>query len=147
MHVVTQITALRVWPVVSDELHVVSLVTLLDAVHTDGVAVCCVTGVTPAGGEMDTAFVNDHKTGKRLTGSHLDCEHEHQLPVKIVHWVAGVTWNLVQALTSAHSLFNGILIVHYFIIWKRRKQRETLVRCGGWTGALRLVRPVEYLSL
>lgn len=30
-----------------DELHVVSLVTLLDAVHTDGVAVCRITGVTP----------------------------------------------------------------------------------------------------
>ncbi len=36
-------------PIVSDELHIVSLVTLLDAVHTDGVAVCCVTGVTPVG--------------------------------------------------------------------------------------------------
>jgi len=34
-------------PIVSDELHIVSLVTLLDAVHTDGIAVCCVTGVTP----------------------------------------------------------------------------------------------------
>lgn len=36
----------------SDELHVMSLVTLFDAVHTDGVAVCCVTGVTPAGTQM-----------------------------------------------------------------------------------------------
>lgn len=34
-------------PIVSDELHVVSLMTLLNAVHTDGIAVCCVTGVTP----------------------------------------------------------------------------------------------------
>lgn len=32
-----------------DELHVVSLMTLLDAVHTDGVAVCGITGVTPVG--------------------------------------------------------------------------------------------------
>ena len=30
-----------------NELNVVPLVALLDAVHTDGVAVCCVTGVTP----------------------------------------------------------------------------------------------------
>ena len=30
-----------------DELHVVPLVALLNAVHTDGVAVCCVAGVTP----------------------------------------------------------------------------------------------------
>lgn len=36
-------------PVMPDELHVVSLMTLLDAVHTDGVAVCRVTGVTPVG--------------------------------------------------------------------------------------------------
>ena len=34
-------------PVMPDELHIVSLVALFDAVHTDGVAVCCVTGVTP----------------------------------------------------------------------------------------------------
>lgn len=33
-----------------NELHIVSLMTLLDTVHTDGVAVCRVTGVTPAGG-------------------------------------------------------------------------------------------------
>lgn len=38
------------------------------------------------------------------------------LPVEIVHWIAGVTGNLVQALTSAYSLLNSILIVHYFII-------------------------------
>lgn len=36
-------------PVMPDELHVVSLVTLLDAVYTDGVAVCRITGVTPVG--------------------------------------------------------------------------------------------------
>lgn len=36
----------------SDELHVVSLVTLLDAVHADGVAVCRVTGVTPVGAHI-----------------------------------------------------------------------------------------------
>lgn len=75
------------------------------------------------------AFVNDHKPGKQLTRSHLDCEYEHKLPVKIVHWVAGVTWNLVQALTSAHSLFNSILIVHYFIIWKKESRQE-LVQVG-----------------
>lgn len=32
-----------------DELHVMALMTLLDAVHTDGVAVCRITGVTPVG--------------------------------------------------------------------------------------------------
>lgn len=44
----------------SDELHVMSLVTLLDAVHTDGVAVCCVTGVTPVG--IQIVFVNNCKS-------------------------------------------------------------------------------------
>ena len=44
----------------SDELHIMSLVTLLDAVHTDGIAVCCVTGVTPVGSQI--ALVNHHKT-------------------------------------------------------------------------------------
>ena len=37
----------------SDELHVVSLVTLFDAVHADGVAVCGVTGVAPVGEPED----------------------------------------------------------------------------------------------
>lgn len=75
----------------SDELHVMSLVTLLDAVHTDGVAVCCVTGVTSAGSQI--AFVNDHETRGTVedNSSHLDGEYKHKLPVKIVHWVAGVT--------------------------------------------------------
>lgn len=109
------------WPVVSDELHIVSLVTLLDAVHTDGVAVCCVTGVTPGGSQITS--VRYHKTNSRGCSGQLGREYKHELPVKIVHWVAGVTWNLVQALTSAHSLFNGILIVHYFIVWKDKLQQ------------------------
>lgn len=33
-------------PIVSNELYVMSLMALLNAVHTDGVAVCGVTGVT-----------------------------------------------------------------------------------------------------
>lgn len=50
-------------PVVSDELHVVSLVTLLDAVHTDGVAVCRITGVTPVGTHIFICLhhVRDHQ--------------------------------------------------------------------------------------
>lgn len=68
----------------SNKLHIMSLMTLLDAVHTNCIAVSCVTGVTS---------------------------------VKIVHWIAGVTGNFVQTLTSTHSFFNGILIVHYFVIF------------------------------
>ena len=41
----------------SDELHVVSLVTLFNAVHADGVAVCGVTGVAPVGNQRTTALV------------------------------------------------------------------------------------------
>ena len=36
----------------SDELHVMTLVALLDAVHTDGIAVCRVAGVTPVGRQI-----------------------------------------------------------------------------------------------
>lgn len=107
------------WPIVPDELHVMSLVTLLDAVHTDGVAVCCVTGVTPAGNPNCSCKHTTKEAHSWGYSGHRHCECKHELPVKIVHWVAGVTWNLVQALTSAHSLFNGILIVHDFIIWRR----------------------------
>lgn len=64
--------------------------------------------------------------GQRYIPLQLVCRHV--LPVKIVHWVAGVTWNLVQALTSAHSLFNGILIVHYFIIWRQEANKS---QCNG----------------
>lgn len=57
----------------------------------------------------------------------LCCEYDCQkLPVKIMHWVAGVAWNLVQALTSAHSLFNGILIVHYSVIWSKERGQSRL---------------------
>lgn len=45
----------------SDELHVVSLVTLLDAVHTDGVAVCRITGVTPVGILICLHHIRDHQ--------------------------------------------------------------------------------------
>lgn len=38
------------------------------------------------------------------------------VPVKIVHGIAGVTGNLVEALTSAHSFLYGILIVHDFVV-------------------------------
>lgn len=46
-------------PVMPNELHIVSLMTLLDTVHTDGVAVCRITGVTPAeeGGETHVWLV------------------------------------------------------------------------------------------
>lgn len=99
----------------SDELHVVSVVTLLDAVHTDGVAVCRVASVTPAGDSLLFSPIFGGLVHRAKTFP-LHPEWRHVLPVKIVHWVAGVTGNLVQALTSAHSLFNGILIVQYFII-------------------------------
>lgn len=55
-------------PVMPDELHVVSLMTLLDAVHTDGVAVCGVTGVTPAGERTRFCFVQPTSWTAR-------CEH------------------------------------------------------------------------
>lgn len=73
----------------SDELHVVSLVTLLDAVHTDGVAVCCVTGVTPAGSQIVSVRTRKKTDGEVVVD--LLASKKHELPVKIVHWVAGVT--------------------------------------------------------
>lgn len=83
--------------------------------------------------------------------SHLYCKYKQKLPVKIVHWVAGVTWNLVQALTSTDSLFNGILIVHYFIIWGREQNSvKYRSKCDPLTGNSEFVRkmsPREYLSL
>lgn len=86
-------------PVMSDELHVVSLVTLFDAVHADGVAVCCVTGVAPAGTRAAASVTRTHSgvQSNRLTrttsnNATSNCELEQEeLPVKIVHWVAGVT--------------------------------------------------------
>lgn len=77
-------TAVAEKPIVPYKLYIVSLVTLLDAVHTDSVSVCCITSVTP---------------------------------VEVVHGIAGVTGDLVQALAPADCLLYGILIVHYFIIF------------------------------
>jgi hypothetical protein len=45
-----------------NELNVVPLVALLDAVHTDGVAVCCVTGVTPDHTEGQNTETGDEPT-------------------------------------------------------------------------------------
>lgn len=74
----------------SDELHIMSLVTLLDAVHADGVAIGCVTGVTPVGTQV--MFVTKTKRANSLGHSGRgQCKYKHKLPVKIVHWVAGVT--------------------------------------------------------
>lgn len=74
----------------SDELHIMSLVTLLDAVHADGVAIGCVTGVTPVGTQV--MFVTKTKQANRSGYSgYRQRKYKHRLPVKIVHWVAGVT--------------------------------------------------------
>ena len=59
-------------PVVSDELHVVSLVTLFNAVHADGVAVCCVTGVAPAGKQRITQSVTHTHTQNQVQGKRLE---------------------------------------------------------------------------
>lgn len=67
----------------SDELHVVSLVTLLDAVHTDGVAVCRIAGVTPVG--MQIVCLRNSCECPALVRVQF-----RRLPVKIMHWVAGV---------------------------------------------------------
>lgn len=79
----------------SDELHIVSMVTLLDAVHTDGVAVCCVASVTPAkdilGFFMYVFCRLVYKPTDEGNGTALQPVCRHVLPVKIVHWVAGVT--------------------------------------------------------
>lgn len=49
-------------PVMPNELYIVSLMTLLDTVHTDGVAVCRITGVTPAGGTHVLFFCSTNVT-------------------------------------------------------------------------------------
>lgn len=71
----------------SDELHIMSLVTLLDAVHTNGIAVSRVTGVTPVRTQNLTIKDNAQNC---TASSHFDCNPK-RLPVKVVHWVAGVT--------------------------------------------------------
>lgn len=105
------------WPIVSNKLHVVPLMTLLDAVHTDGVAVGGVTGVTPAQRNRGVRKQppRSHRALRWFSGG--------ALPVKIVHWIAGVTGNLVQALTSAHRFLYGILIVHDFVVCEEDSMR------------------------
>ncbi len=100
------------WPIVSNKLYVVPLMTLLDAVHTDGVAVGGVTGVTPAQRNRGVRKQPPRRSYTEVS----DGFSGGALPVKIVHWIAGVTGNLVQALTSAHRFLYGILIVHDFVV-------------------------------
>ena len=107
-----------------NKLHIVSLMALLDAVHADGVAVCCVTGVTPRGRGRGSTRWTQVSSRWRLRVISKRKMVGRWLPVKIVHWIAGVTGNLVQALTSADSLLDSILIVHDFIICRGRERRE-----------------------
>lgn len=41
------------------------------------------------------------------------------LPVEVVHGVTGVAGDLVETLSSAHCLLNGILVIQNFIICKK----------------------------
>lgn len=49
------------------------------------------------------------------------------LPVEVVHGVTGVAWDLVQTLSSAYRLLNGILIVLNFVIWHKSNKWRWLV--------------------
>ena len=46
------------------------------------------------------------------------------VPVEVVHGVTGVAGDLVQTLPSAHRLLDGVLVIHYFVVWPWRKRRE-----------------------
>lgn len=97
-----------------NELYVVPLMALLDAVDTDGVAVRRVARVTPAEEEQKQTSVSRSTPLPVWRG--VGRNEGRSLPVEVVHGVAGVTGNLVQALASVHRLFDGVLIVHYFVI-------------------------------
>lgn len=62
------------------------------------------------------------------------------LPVEVVHGVAGVAGDLVEALPSAHCFLNGILVIQNLIIWQRgagneiRKQILTAWNQAGQSG-------------
>lgn len=71
-------------PIVPYKFYIVPLVAFFDAVNTDGVPICCITGVTS---------------------------------VEVVHGVAGVAGDLVEALPSAHCFLNGILVIQNLIIF------------------------------
>lgn len=43
------------------------------------------------------------------------------LPVEVMHGITGVAGDLVETLSSAHSLLYGILVIHNLIIWQRRE--------------------------
>lgn len=47
------------------------------------------------------------------------------LPVEVVHGVTGVAGDLVETLSSAHRLLNGILVIQNLVIWRRRDSELT----------------------
>lgn len=65
------------------KLYIVPLVAFFDAVYTDGIPICCITGVTS---------------------------------VEVVHGVTGVAGDLVETLSSANCLLNGILVIQNLVI-------------------------------
>lgn len=51
-----------------------------------------------------------------------------RLPVEVVHGVTGVAGDLVETLSSAHCLLNGILVIQNLIVCQRVKRERWLER-------------------
>lgn len=49
-----------------------------------------------------------------------------RLPVEVVHGVTGVAGDLVETLSSAHCLLNGILVIQNLIVWQKVKRGRWL---------------------
>lgn len=63
--------AAAVSPIVPYKFYVVPLVAFLNAVNTDGVPICCITGVTPAETKDKMKWLNMRLTWVFLTSANL----------------------------------------------------------------------------
>lgn len=108
-------------PIVPYKLYVMSLVAFFDAVNTDGIPVCCVTGVTPAEKKIwckKMVYIKHYITINlfNVNSKSLFKRSFPLLPVEVMHWVTGVAGDLVETLSSAHGLLNGILVIEDLIV-------------------------------
>lgn len=109
------------------KLHIVALVAFLDAVDADGVPVCRVAGVTSGKKEAGAVSEAKRRAGVQLRG------RSQQLPVEVMHGVAGVAGDLVETLPPADGLLDGVLVVEDLVVWGEEPGRR--VKAGGYRQA------------
>lgn len=108
-------------PIVPYKLYVVALMTLFNAVDTDGVSICRVTRVAPET-RGQCYYKHPNITQRNVKNNIIN------LPVEVMHGVTRVTGDFIQTLPSTHGLLNGVLIIQNFVICHKTRRITPLAK-------------------